>query len=79
MMVYHGPWNGVTMYIDGSLASSTTNLWGPFNFSIGNGKMVPGRRETNVDKLYASFLMDELTLWTEEFSAEDVKDLYDAY
>ena len=51
----------------------------PMNFSIGNGRMVLGRRETNVDKLYASFLMDELTLWTEEFSAEDVKDLYDAY
>ena len=78
MMVYHGPWNGVTMYIDGSYASSNTNLY-TFNLNEGNGKMVLGRRETNADKLYASFLMDELTLWPEEFSAQDVKDLYDAY
>ena len=78
MMVYHGPGNGVTMYIDGSLASSVTSLYS-FNLNAGNGKMVLGRRETNADKLYASFLMDELTLWTEEFSAQDVKDLYDAY
>ena len=66
------------MYIDGSLASSVTSLYS-FNLNAGHGKMVLGRRETNADKLYASFLMDELTLWTEEFSAQDVKDLYDAY
>ena len=41
--------------------------------------MVLGRRETNADNKYASFLMDEMTLWTEEFSAQDVKELYDAY
>ena len=78
MMVYHGEGNGVTMYIDGSFASSNTNLY-PFNLNVGNGKMVLGRRETNADNLYASFYMDELTLWTEEFSAQDVKELYDSY
>ena len=78
MMVYHGPWNGVTMYIDGAFASSNTNLYS-FGLNAGNGRMVLGRRETNKDDMYASFLMDELSLWTEEFPADDVQDLFDAY
>ena len=77
-MVYHGPNQGVTMYINGALESTTSTMYA-FGLNAGNGKMVIGRRETNKDSLYASFIIDELTLWSNELTAQEVQDLYQAY
>ena len=77
-MVYHGPNKGVTQYINGALAGVNGQIHG-LGLNTGSGSMVLGRREKNADKLYADLKMDDLTLWDEEFDADDVRNLYNAY
>ena len=77
-MVHHGPNKGITQYINGAPAGAHVGMYS-YPLSAGSGSMVLGRREKNADKLYTDLKMDDLTLWDEEFDADDVRNLYNAY
>ena len=49
-----------------------------FLFILGNGTMVIGRQFVDRDWDYGSVMVDELTIWEEELSQQDIIRLYNS-
>ena len=70
-VVFHGmSWQGITVYHNSSPENG--NSFSSDAFSPGSGHIVIGRKTTNEELDYSSVLIDELTLWNWNFTADDV-------
>ena len=66
--------DGIKVYYDCDLIDSTTDK-APYNLSSGNGKTVIGKRFTNRDEDYSGFDIDELLLFNEKLTEDQIKAL----
>ncbi len=78
VLVYYGPEDGISMYINGSLVKS--NLSGaPRSFGETSGNVVLCRDEAMKDKNYADVMVDELYFWNQPLGAAVVEEIYESY
>ena len=79
MLNYIGPSDGegIIVYINGTEVASVTTKFGLL-FSAGDGRIVVGRRFTDLDGGYASVEVDELIYFNAALSDTDVQSIYNS-
>ena len=79
-MNYIGPADGqgITVYIDGALQGSDTSK-ATRSRQPGDGRVVIGRRRTNIDQKYESVMVDELTLWNRTLTLQEIQAVYNMH
>lgn len=76
--VVHSGFTGATVYINGTEASSTSNVDSQDPESA-PGDLVIGRSTTNGDYSYLSVEVDELSFWDVALTAEQVEDIFEMH
>ena len=73
---YLGPEEGMgtRVYLDGAYSAGDSSISGDAN-SIGDSRLVIGRRNSALDKDYAGVELDELLLFNATLSEEEIKAL----
>ena len=79
-MVYHGPNNGegFTVYYHGVEVGHEHTRYNR-SYITDPDFMFIGRRWTDMDNLYTSVCMDELTMWNRQLSVQQIQDIFNIY
>ena len=62
----------IKIYCDG-VQMASSNMTGPYRYLPGTGRVVVGRQYTNCDNNYASVDVDELLLFNETLTEQNIK------
>ncbi len=77
-LVYYGPEDGISLYLNGSLAGSDFS-GSVVTFGESTGNVTLGREYTAYDMHYADVTMDELFFWNEALGAAVIQDIYNLH
>ena len=80
MLNYIGPndGEGLRIYYNGMEVTSDTIKSSAGPYSTGDGRIVVGRRLTNLDENYASVQVDELIYFNASLTSDDVQSIYNS-
>lgn len=67
------------MYIDGAEAATAPGFANLVSFSPGDGKVVIGRQFTDSDNFYSEAKIDELMMFNQLLSDQQIQELYEIY
>ena len=78
--VYYGPneGEGITLYVNGIQAERDTTQAAMSSVILGSGKLVAGRKRTEINDRYASVEVDEILLFNRKLSSLEVQMIYNA-
>ena len=68
----------MVVYLDGEEVARVARKSTPGTAPQGDGRVVIGRLETDDDGYYGSIMIDELTLWNQALSLQDIQNLFQA-